>query len=302
MKQWMKFGAAALMSYCLISEVFVTSVTHAAPATAPTSAPAIDPEKVVIQIGDVKITAKEFEQFISDLPEQYQEAARGAQKRLLADQIVRVKLLAAEARKRGLENSPRLQRQLLTVKEQLLAAELSSALVDDTEAKKYYDEHVAEYEQLHARHILVRGEGSPMPSATGKETTDAEALKKAEDIRKRIAGGEDFAKVAQLESDDTGSGARGGDLGTFGHGQMVKPFEDAAFSLKPGDVSEPVKSQFGYHIIQVQEHRTAPFDEVKDQIKAKLGPDKMQALTAELRKSGDVKMDDEFFGPMLPPQ
>lgn len=83
--------------------------------------------------------------------------------------------------------------------------------------------------------------------------SDAEAKALAEDLRKRLQAGEDFAQLAAIYSDDTGSGLQGGDLGWFGKGRMVKPFEDAAFSLPLNQVSEPIKTDFGYHLIEVQE-------------------------------------------------
>ncbi|MCB0061770.1 MAG: peptidylprolyl isomerase [Caldilineaceae bacterium] len=94
------------------------------------------------------------------------------------------------------------------------------------------------------------------------ERTDAEARALAEEIRQRLLAGEDFATLAQEYSDDTGSGAQGGDLDWFGRGAMVPPFEEAAFSLDVGEISEPIKSQFGYHIIEVLERdENRPKDE-----------------------------------------
>ncbi len=92
----------------------------------------------------------------------------------------------------------------------------------------------------------------PAPSEP-VERTDAEAQALAAELRQRILDGEDFATLAAEYSDDTGSGAQGGDLGWFGSGAMVPPFEEAAFSLEVGEISEPIKSQFGYHIIEVLE-------------------------------------------------
>ena len=122
-------------------------------------------------------------------------------------------------------------------------------------------------EQVTARHILIRFKESQVPLRQGQvDRTDEEALAKAKEVRAAIAGGEDFAEAAKKESDDTGSGVNGGTLGAFGHGSMVKPFEDAAFAQKVGDLSEPIKTQFGYHIIQVQEHTNKSFDEAKPEI------------------------------------
>ena len=106
--------------------------------------------------------------------------------------------------------------------------------------------------------------------------TDDEALAKAKDIRAKIVAGGDFAELAKAESDDAGSGANGGSLGDFTRGRMVPPFDEAAFTLKVNEVSEPVKTQFGYHIIQVTKHDTKKMDDVKAEITEKVGPEMAQ--------------------------
>jgi parvulin-like peptidyl-prolyl isomerase len=170
--------------------------------------------------------------------------------------------------------------------------------VSDAEIQAYYDAHKADYEVLTGRHILIRMKGSPMAAPAGKpELTDAEAKDKAEAIRKRILAGEDFAAVAKAESDDTVSGAKGGDLGEFKKGMMVPPFEAAAFALKPGDISEPVQSPFGYHIIQIQSHVTKSLEEVKPQIVAQLRPTVAREAVEDLTKKQKVDINDSYFGP-----
>lgn len=104
-------------------------------------------------------------------------------------------------------------------------------------------------EQVRARHILIS------VAADASEADSALALAEAISITQRLRAGEDFATLAAQYSDDTGSAQQGGDLGFFGRGQMVPEFEEAAFSLPIGQISEPVKSQFGYHIIEVTEQR-----------------------------------------------
>lgn len=141
------------------------------------------------------------------------------------------------------------------------------------------DERVATTEEaVHARHILLRirepaptptplPEGvTPTPTPEGMPTpeprNEEQTLALANELRQRLLNGEDFAKLAAEYSDDPGSAAQGGDLGWFGRGRMVSPFEEAAFSLPVGEISEPVKTDFGYHIIQVLERDSAhPKDE-----------------------------------------
>lgn len=124
-----------------------------------------------------------------------------------------------------------------------LAPIYSQIKVTEEDAKNYFNEVT----QVRARHILIKvDEGAD-------EATINEKKALAEQLRERILKGEDFAKLATEYSEDTGSKDKGGDLGFFGKGEMVKEFEDAAFSLKPGEISEVIKSQYGFHIIQVLE-------------------------------------------------
>jgi peptidyl-prolyl cis-trans isomerase D len=161
------------------------------------------------------------------------------------------------------------QRQLryLLVDEAKLRRTLSAPAA---EIEKYYTAHAAEFqqpEQARARHILIRPKRE---DATGWN----EALTRAQDVHaKAVAAGADFAALARQYSEDPGSKESGGDLGWFARGRMVKEFEDAVFALKPGEVSGPVKSQFGYHVIRLEERKAAstrPLVEVRDIIRDKL--------------------------------
>ena len=135
--------------------------------------------------------------------------------------------------------------------------------VSDEEIRAQYDENREEYtqsEQVRARHILLRVED---------ESRAAEVEGRLREIRSRIEGGEDFAALASELSDDPGSKTRGGDLGFFGRGAMVGPFEDAAFGGQPGELVGPVRTSFGYHLIEVLEKQaggTRSLDEVRDEI------------------------------------
>jgi peptidyl-prolyl cis-trans isomerase D len=118
------------------------------------------------------------------------------------------------------------------------------------EIRTYYESHANDFpvsERIHAAHILVKLERDAKPEA------DAAAKKKAQELAARLRKGEDFSELAKKYSEDPGSKERGGDLAAFVRGAMVKPFEDAAFSMAPGQISEPVKSPFGYHVIKVIE-------------------------------------------------
>lgn len=275
--------------------------------TAPgTLAPSGPGDEVVMTVGSEKVTAREFDQLIEALPEQYREQARGPMKRQMAEQIIRVKLLAAEARKRGLDKDKNVQARMQFQAENLLAGAafndvLQNVKVTDAELQKAYDQHKNEFENVEARHILIRFKGSPVPVREGQEElTEEQALAKAQDLRKQIVGGADFGELAKKHSDDTGSGANGGNLGTFSRGQMVPPFEQAAFSMKEGEVSEPVKTQFGYHVIKVDKHQVKDFAAVKEDLEKRLKPEAAKQEVENLRKLGTVTLSESYFGPEQP--
>ena len=158
------------------------------------------------------------------------------------------------------------------------AALAKEVAVTDAEVQKAYQDRIAQFTtpaQVKARHILF------------KASTDAqyaEALKKAQELRVKLVHGLDFAKAAEQFSEDPSARGRGGDLGWFDAPKMVKEFSDAAFKLKRGEISEPVKTQFGYHLIQLEDSKPAQvksFDEVKAQIKAQLENDRFTTKATE---------------------
>ena len=265
-----------------------------------------DPNYVVLTVGPDKITLGQYNEIINSLPAQYQTAARGPQKRQIAERLVQLRVMAREAEKRGVDKQPGVQQQLAFQRENVLANALfqdfaKNAKVDDAALHKYYDEHKSEYESAKGRHILIRYKGSAVPLRPGtKESTEEEALAKATDLKKKLDAGADFATLAKAESDDTGSGANGGDLGLFKRGQMVPAFEQAAFAQPVGKVGDPVKTQFGYHLIKMDSKESKNFDEVKAEITEKLSPEQAKKQADDLRANAKVTFDDAFFGPATP--
>jgi peptidyl-prolyl cis-trans isomerase C len=289
----------------------------AAPASPAHSEPgplaAADPNRVVLTIGGETLTAAQFDAIVDGLPQQYQAQVRGPAKRQFAEQLVMIKILAKQASVMKIDEMQTTKQQIQFAKENILAnlagkALVETARVDNDAVKKYYDEHKTEFQQISAHHILIRFKGSPVPLKDGqKDLTEDEALAKTQELVKKLKAGGDFAAIAKEESADAGSAAQGGDLGApFKRGQMVKPFEDAAFSQKVGEIGDPVKSQFGYHIIRVDKNETKSLDEVKAEIEAKLKPELARKQMEDLKASMGVKLDDAFFpaapaAPQAPP-
>ncbi|HYQ82859.1 MAG TPA: peptidylprolyl isomerase, partial [Rubrobacter sp.] len=168
-----------------------------------------------------------------------------------------------------------------TLLDEYLDQEAKKAVTPEA-ARKLYEETVKSVpaeQEVRARHILVENEDDAKKAAT------------------RVKGGEDFAKVAGEVSKDPGSKTDGGDLGFFTKDRMVEPFAEAAFKMEAGQISDPVKSQFGWHVIKVEEKRNKPapsFEETKDQVQTYLARKAQQDLIMGLRKNAKVeRLDDK---------
>lgn len=154
------------------------------------------------------------------------------------------------------------------------------AAINEGDARKFYEtQHgsAKQEEEVRARHILV------------------ESKEKAWDVYEMIARGSDFATLAKRFSLDPGSKDQGGELGYFGRGQMVPQFEEAAFKLKRGEVSEPFETQFGWHLVRVDERRRRPapaFEAVKDQMLAAMIHQKAQQIATDLRRKARIEYID----------
>ncbi len=278
------------------------------PTAAASPAPAAaSSDPVVLTIGTERITRTQFEQIFAQIVEQMPAERRAAAqapqaKRQLAEQLAELKALAQEARREKLDQTPEAKAQLAMRSDQLVAGMLFQKISKDAkpsaaDLQTYYNEHKADYDTVTARHILIRMAGSAVPLKEGeKDLTDEEALAKAKDIRAKLVAGGDFAELAKTESDDAGSGANGGVLGDFTRGRMVPQFEEAAFALKVNEISEPVKTQFGYHIIQVTKHESKSLDDAKPEITEKIGPEIAQKGVDAIKSKTTITFDQNYFG------
>ncbi|MDP9126906.1 MAG: peptidylprolyl isomerase [Pseudomonadota bacterium] len=200
----------------------------------------------------------------------------------LLQKMVATKLVSAQGYAQGLQNDKDVKAQVKEAESQIVAEawvrKTIQPKITEAKIKEKYDELSAKFkpqDEVRARHILV--------------PTQAEA----EAVIKQIKDGADFAKVAEEKSKDPGSAKVGGDLGYFLHDGMVKPFADAAFAMKPGEVSDkPVQTEYGWHVIKVEDKRKSsppPLSEVRDQIANKLGQDMTNELVQNLEKSAKVE-------------
>jgi EpsD family peptidyl-prolyl cis-trans isomerase len=229
---------------------------------------------VLATVNGVAINKSEIDNTLKSRGITFDKMPKSQQKQIL-DRLIERELLVNIAKKDGVENDAEYKKSLESLKKDLLIKTwmdkvYKKTLISDSEANKYYQDHKEQFKEqakVHARHILVKSEDEAKKIIEELKPLKEEALKKK------------FIELAKSKS--TGpSGKNGGDLGFFGKGQMVKPFEEAAFSMKKGEVStKPVKTQFGYHIIYLEDTKSAsykPFDKVKKQIIAKLRQDQFR--------------------------
>jgi peptidyl-prolyl cis-trans isomerase C len=270
----------------------------AAAAAPTTSATKLDPNTVIASVGDVKVTAADFDTAISQQSVQQQAAIINSPegKKSFADYLIKMKAVAKEAEKRGIDKEPKVQEQIAMARQNILVSNLLMTLGgDEAGNRKYFDQHPEQFGKVQARHILISPNGPSDPKAPKKPAlTDEQAKKKAEDIRARWAKGEDFGALVK-ESDDSNSIPNGG-VYTFGRGEMVPAFEQAAYALKENEISQPVKTQFGYHVIQLQKHLPGTFEDAKQQVPGM----RVEAFIKDL--VADVKFNDAFInaGPVNP--
>jgi peptidyl-prolyl cis-trans isomerase C len=280
-----------------------------AQAPAAPAKPAVSADPVVFTAGAAKMTRSEFETLVKNLPDSIRGQIGGdtpEARRRFAEQLGEVILYANEARKRGLDSTPTAKAQVFLQEQSLLAGLLYQKILEankpaEEASKAWFDAHKSDYEQAKARHILIRFRGSRVPlKPNQQDLSEEDALVRTKAIRERLVKGEDFAAVAKAESDDAGSGAQGGDLGVFGRGRMVPVFDEAAFALPVGEVSQPVKSPFGWHLIQVQDRTVRNFTEVKAEIDKRLQTENAQKAMQAFKSSTRPVLDETYFGPPAP--
>ncbi|ODT25585.1 MAG: peptidylprolyl isomerase [Hyphomicrobium sp. SCN 65-11] len=241
-------------------------------------------EKLVAKVNGKAITESDMQLAEAEIGSELGSIPPEARRRVVLEYVIENQLFAdaAEAAKLGSgaafdERMNYWRRRAL--REYYFEAELNKS-VSDADAKKFYDQQVSgakAQEEVRARHILVETEAQ------------------AKELLERINKGEDFVALAKANSKDPGSKGEGGDLGYFGKGQMVPVFEETAFNLKPGQVSAPVQSQFGWHLVKLEDRRqrgAPPFDAIKERIIASMIHRKAQEVAADLRAKAQLEYVD----------
>lgn len=273
------------------------------PAAIKTDSQAEDPaaDEVIVRVGERTITRSELDMRTKRTALQRRQKPSGRETAAAVDRLVEQALFAEEARAMGMDRDPRVRMVIEDTVDRLLANlyvrrhVMPAVQVSESEVADYYRAHKKEWrrqEMVRARHILLR----VGPQATAQEVQAVEV--RAREIRKRLEGGEDFVQLAKSLSEDTGTRGKGGDLGLFNRKGKVAAISDTAFAMKPGELSRPVRSSVGYHILQVTERRPAginPLEAVAGEIRPRLLREKQreaaQAARQRLEKKYDLYVD-----------
>jgi peptidyl-prolyl cis-trans isomerase C len=273
-------GLVALSSLPLVAQEAAPAPKAASPAAAP-----VDPNAVLATVNGHNITEADLALAESDLDPQFSRLPQEQRRAAALSAVIEIRLLSDKAVADGLDKQPDFQRRMEFLKQRALHSALVesevAAKVTDEEIRARYDKEIAATppaNEVHARHILVKT----------KEEADA--------IVKQLDGGADFQKLANEHTTDPSGKTSGGDLGYFAAGQMVPEFEKAAFALEVGAFTkEPVQSQFGWHIIKLEDKRAQQppaFDQVKEQFRSLVLREKYFALAKSLRDAAKVEVSD----------
>lgn len=241
------------------------------------------PESVIATVNGQTITEADLAFAAEDLADDLTNIPAAERRGFLLGVMIDMKVMANAARDAEMDTSETYLRRLTYLEDRALRrayfVDGVAAGIDEASVRAKYDEIAAELdgqEQISARHILVE--------------TEDEAL----EIIDELNNGADFATLAQEKS--TGpSGPNGGDLGYFGPGQMVGPFQDVAFKLEIGEISEPVQTQFGWHVIKVEDKRPAtppPFEQIAGQLQQQMLVEAFQQTVSDLRDDAEIEILD----------
>jgi peptidyl-prolyl cis-trans isomerase C len=271
------------------------------------SAVAQDPE-VVVRLGKVEITTLDLEAEMQGMtPQQRNNLLKtpGAIGRM-AGTLLYWRVVALQAAETGLHEDPLTRARIRNMNDRALGqiyladenSQLHPASKVEAMARADFNAHPEDYsapETLRARHILIG-----RADREGNERSAEAAQQLIDEVQRKLADGEEFEALAKAYSEDPGSARRGGDLGSFKRGRMVEAFEEAVFAMQPGEVSAPVETRFGWHIIRLESREGGErptFDQVREraiaQTRARLMADYHRQLTAAMENDPDLTVFDD---------
>ncbi|MDW6026371.1 peptidylprolyl isomerase [Mesorhizobium sp. BAC0120] len=253
------------------------------PQPTPAAPPA--PNTVLGTVNGQPITEADLELALADLDQQFSRLPEEQRRAAAMSAIIEIRVLAAKGVEEGLDKTDEFQRRIAFLRDRSLHSAVVekdvAGKITDQDIRARYDQEVANQppvNEVKARHILVK------------------TKEEAQDIIKQLDAGGDFEKLANEKTNDPSGKTSGGDLGWFGPGQMVPEFEKAAFALNAGQYTkEPVQTQFGWHVIKVEDKRAKQppaFEQVKDQVRSMLLRDEYFAFVKQVRDAAKIEIAD----------
>lgn len=256
-------------------------------------------DKVIMHINGEPITEAEFNTFAQSAPAEtraFYGTTEG--KRMLADELVKLKALEQEGRRLGVDNDPAVQNQLNSISAQVIAGKALERLVKDGSDKRIADEFAkAKGTAKTLRHILVAYQGSAVPPKSGQPLSADKAMERARAIVAKIRAGMNFEQVARTDSDDAQTAESGGLLGTANPEQLPPNIAAVVKTLTPGAVSDPLRTEFGIHIFRVDE---PSIEDMRPMLTERVSREVAAEAVSRLQKAAKVELDPKFFPPVAP--
>lgn len=262
-----------------------------------TVAKAMGSDNVVMRVNGDAITEREFNMFLQNAPaEGRQFYGSPAGRRALADELVKLKVLEQEATRMGIADDPEVKIQIAMARAQITAAraleKLANQKTDERIAAEYEKEKVT---AISLRHILIAYQGGAVPARGGQQAPPLEvAMQKANAVATRLRGGADFAQTARAASDDEQSGMNGGMIGPAKPDQLPPDIAAVISKLKPGQMSDPVKTQFGVHIFKVEQ---PSLEDLRPMLSQRIRQQVAEEEVKRLQSGAKVDLDPKFFPP-----
>lgn len=269
----------------------------AAGGTTTTTAASTSADEVVLEVDGEKVRRADVESAIKTLPPQTQQAVNTPEgKKVLADELVRMKLLEAEAERLKLDDDPEIKRAIELSRSKILAGRALEKLVSTSEAdlQKAYDARKNEFEAVQVRQLLVAYQGSQLRPRKGEPLPVERAEAKARELASQLRAGTDFAKLLQ-SSDDPTIQQNGGVL-EFLLGAAPPEIRTALATAKPGEVVGPVKTSLGFHIFQMGARQMQSFERVKPMLEQEGRGPKVEKVMTDLKAKAKITYNEEYFG------
>jgi parvulin-like peptidyl-prolyl isomerase len=272
-----------------------SSVMSGTKDAAATNAAASD--NVIMRVNGEPITEAQFTLFIQSAPQEARQFyASPAGRRALADELVKLKVLEQEAGRMGITNDPEVKQAVAMATSQIAASRALEKLAEqksEARLRSEYDKEKATAVSL--RHIVVAYQGGQVPARGGKQApSESAAMQKANSIAATLRSGANFAQTAQAVSDDEQSAAQGGNLGPVKAEMLPPEIAGVVTKLKPGQMSDPVKTAFGIHIFMVEQ---PSFEDMKPALTQRVRQQVAQEEVKRLQTAAKVDLDPKFFPP-----